>query len=142
MFESLQGPYPEDLTGLFAVVCTFFVDTFLLQYLSSLDCSRGNTSGGEPGKVFIEHISQVPTSMLGRELYQMISERLPMKPGNRLSVQNGSSPLSLRLTPKIYREYPQDPLHCLVFTFLSTSLRLGNIFVDLTWTTKNLCCSG
>ena len=38
--------------------------------------------------------------MLGRELYQMISERLPMRPGARLSVQNGSSPLSLRLTLK------------------------------------------
>ena len=38
--------------------------------------------------------------MLGRQLYQMIIERLPVRPGARLSVQNGSSPLSLRLTLK------------------------------------------
>lgn len=38
--------------------------------------------------------------MLGREFYQMISERLPTRPGARLSVQNGSSPLSLCLTLK------------------------------------------
>jgi hypothetical protein len=50
--------------------------------------------------VEFERINQVPTSMLGRQLYQMIIERLPVRPGARLSVQNGSSPLSLRLTLK------------------------------------------
>ena len=42
--------------------------------------------------------SEVALSMTGRQLQQMITARLPSKPGSRIAVQHGSSPLSLDQT--------------------------------------------
>ena len=43
---------------------------------------------------------KVAVSMTGRQLWQMISAELPSKPGSHISLQHGSSPLSLDETLK------------------------------------------